>query len=204
MAYGNFSTYEEVATAFGIALQECAFVQERLLTIKPDVFDFISENLRLRRNYVSENAICESMIAPILTVVAKEHDLPLWSHVPFDVSPEDGLIGIPDYMFAPASPIGTTFGRPVIMVAEAKRENFNAGWAQSLAEMIAAQRFNHEEQTEIFGIVTTGNFWQVGKLRERLLTMEVVSYSALEDLQRLLNVLNWICFEAKQQILMEH
>ncbi len=90
------------------------------------------------------------------------------------------------------------------MVAEAKRENFNAGWAQSLAEMIAAQRFNHEEQTEIFGIVTTGNFWQLGKLRERLLTMEVVSYSALEDLQRLLNVLNWICFEAKQQILMEH
>ncbi|HAO22857.1 MAG TPA: hypothetical protein DCQ37_21835, partial [Desulfobacteraceae bacterium] len=78
----------------------------------------------------------------------------MWSHVRFDVSPEEGLAGIPDFIIAPASDIGTTFEKPVICVAEAKRENFNEGWAQAIAEMVASQRFNGDENIEIFGIVT--------------------------------------------------
>ena len=82
-----------------------------------------------------------------------------------------------DFLVAPASDIGTTFTTPIICVSEAKKENFNEGWAQGLAEMIAAQRFNQKENLEIFGIVTTGNFWQFGKLQENILTMEIVSFS---------------------------
>lgn len=200
MAYGKFSSYEEVATKFNIKLVETSFLQEKSVEIKKDIFDFIDENLKLRRNYVSENAVCESIIAPILSVIAKHNQLPLWSHVRFDVSEKEGLVGIPDFIVAPASDIGTTFGKPVICVSEAKRENFNEGWAQALAEMIAAQRFNDDESFELFGIVTAGNFWQFGKLQTRYLTMDVVAYSAVENLQKLFNVLNWMFSEAKKNL----
>ncbi len=200
MSYGKFSTYEEVALKFHIKFIEQAFVEEKSILIDKGIFFFINKNIRTRRSYVSENAICESIISPILNIVAEHNDLPVWSHIRFDVSEEEGLVGIPDFLIAPASDIGTTFTAPIICIAEAKKENFNEGWAQVLAEMIAAQKFNENKGQEIFGIVTTGNFWQFGKLRGDTLTMEVVSYSAAENLQKLLNVLNWIIAEAKKKI----
>ena len=126
--------------------------------------------------------------------------MPVWSHVRFDVSESEGLVGIPDFIVSPAAEIGTIFDKPIICVAEAKKENFNEGWAQVLAEMIAAQRFNQDEVTEIFGMVTTGNIWQFGKLPEKILTMEIISYSALENLQGLMNRVNWIFSEAGKKI----
>ncbi len=50
------------------------------------------------------------------------------------------------------------------MLVEAKQDNFEAGWAQCLAEMIAAQRLNETAQIIIYGIVSNGNLWQFGKL----------------------------------------
>ncbi|MCI5158526.1 MAG: hypothetical protein D3906_08815 [Candidatus Electrothrix sp. AUS1_2] len=200
MSYGNFSTYEEVALKFRIRFVEQAFVEEKDILIDKGLFDFINSNVRTRRSYISENAICESIISPVLNIVAEHNGLPVWSHIRFDVSEEEGLVGIPDFLIAPASEIGTTFNTPVICIAEAKKENFNEGWAQVLAEMIAAQRFNGTAEQSIFGVVTTGNFWQFGRLCGNTLTMEVVSYSAAENLQKLFNVLNWITAEAKKNI----
>ncbi len=200
MSYGKFSTYEEVATKFEIKLVEKRFMQEKSFSIDSVLFGFVRENLDIKRNYVSENAICESIIAPILHIVARQHKLPVWSHMRFDLSENEGLVGIPDFIIAPATDIGTTFKNPVICVAEAKKENFNEGWAQALSEMIAAQRFNQDEKGEIFGIVTNGAIWQFGKLCGNELTMEVVSYSAAEDLQNLFNILNWMFIEAKKNL----
>jgi len=197
MSYGQFKTYEEVALKFEIELIECAFVEEQEIEISKDLLAFIKKNLELRRNYISENSICETMIAPILGIVSYHNDLPLWSHVRFDISVEEGLIGVPDFLVAPASPIGTIFVSPVICIAEVKKENFNEGWAQVLAEMIAVQRFNHDDCREIFGIVTTGNIWQFGKLKQKSLTIDVVTYSALENLQKLFNLLQWLYQTAK-------
>jgi hypothetical protein len=200
MSYGHFNTYEEVATKFKIKLIELSFIKKESLNIDKSLFDFVNDNLKSRRNYVSENAICESIISPILTIIAKHHNLPIWSHVKFDISEDDGLVGVPDFIIAPASDIGTTFKNPVICITEAKKENFNEGWAQVLAEMIAAQKFNDNNNMNIFGIVTTGNFWQFGKLFQNELTMEVISYSAVENLQTLFEVLNWIFREAKKNV----
>ncbi len=74
------------------------------------------------------------------------------------------------------------------------------GWAQALAEMIAAQRFNQNAQTETFGIVTTGNFWQFGKLQQNILTMEIISCSATENIQKLFDILNWLFYEAANNV----
>ena len=195
-----FSTYEEVAAKFQIKLKEDSFIKEKPLNLNPILFKLIDDNLKTRRSYVSENAICETIISPILNIVTKENNIPLWSHVRFDVAESEGLVGIPDFIIAPASDIGTTFIKPIICISEAKKDNFNEGWAQVLAEMIAAQIFNGNEPIEVYGIVTTGNFWEFGKLTKNILTREVVSISATEDLQKLLNVINWIVITAKQVI----
>jgi hypothetical protein len=200
MAYGKFNSYEEAATTFNIQLIELSFVQENVLQISPEIFSFIEDNLKTRRSYVSENAICENLISPILTIVAKRHNLPVWSHLRLDVSEAEGLVGIPDFIIAPASNIGTTFKNPIICVSEAKQENFNEGWGQTVAEMVAAQKFNNNQDLEIFGIVTTGNIWQFGKLENSRLTLEVVAYSAVENLQQLLNILNWMFQTAKSNL----
>ncbi|MDM8547288.1 hypothetical protein QUF61_12395 [Candidatus Venteria ishoeyi] len=197
MSYGTLKTYEEVAFKFEIQMQETNFIQQKPITISPEIFCFIQKNLQHRRNYISESAICETMISPILNLAADANDLPVWSHVRFDVDEKAGLIGVPDFLIAQASPIGTTFTRPVICVAEAKKENFNEGWAQALSEMIAAQRFNQDEAMSIFGIVSTGSIWQFGKLQGKILTLDVVSYSALENLQKLFNCLHWLFAAAK-------
>ena len=198
MSYGTLKTYEEVALKFEIQLHEKLFIQQKEMSVSQDITRLIQKNLQLRRNYISESAICETMISPILSVVAYENDLPLWSHVRFDVDEADGLMGIPDFLIAPASPIGTTFTHPIICVAEAKKENFNEGWAQALSEMVAAQRFNQNESLEIFGIVTTGSIWQFASLQNKQLHMDVISYSALDNLQKVFNCLNWLFSTAKQ------
>lgn len=200
MSYGTLKTYEEVALKFEIQLQEQIFVQQKEINISKEMLGIIQKNLQLRRNYVSDSAICETMISPILNLVANVNDLPVWSHVRFDVDEKAGLIGVPDFLIAPASPIGTIFTQPVICIAEAKKENFNEGWAQALSEMIAAQYFNQDESMEVFGIVTTGSIWQFAGLKENFLIMDVISYSALENLQKLFNCLNWLFAEAKTKI----
>jgi hypothetical protein len=200
MPYGKFSSYEEVATRFQIKLTDASFIQEIPITISTGLFEFIDSNLRLRRSYISENAICENIIAPILNSVCNHNQISLWSHVRFDMSEEDGLVGVPDFLIAPVSELGTTFTHPIICIAEAKKENFNEGWAQALSEMIAAQRFNQSPEQDIYGIVTTGLFWQFGKLNQNHFTQEVIAYSAVENLQRLLNVLNWLILEAKKAL----
>ncbi|NOQ35367.1 MAG: hypothetical protein GQ569_05660 [Methylococcaceae bacterium] len=201
MTYGTFKTYEEVAIRFRIKLIETSFIQESSIEVPAGLFEFINDNLRLKRSYISENAICENIISPILNIISKHHNISLWSHVRLDVSEKDGLVGIPDFLIAPVSDIGTTFTQPIICVAEAKKENFNEGWAQALSEMIAIQRFNETVDKDIYGIVTTGLFWQFGKLNQTNFTQEVVAYSAVENLQRLFDVLNGLFLEAKKTII---
>lgn len=195
-----FSTYEEVAAKFQIKLKEDFFIKEEPLNLNPILFKLIDENIKSRRSYVSENAICETIISLILNIVTKKNHISLWSHVRFDVSEPEGLVGIPDFIIAPASDIGTTFIKPIVCISEAKKDNFNEGWAQVLAEMIAAQIFNGNEPIEVYGIVTTGNFWEFGKLTQNILTREVISISATDNLQKLLNIINWIVITAQKAI----
>lgn len=201
MAYGTFKTYEEVAINFKIKLIEASFIQQSKINIADSLFKYIHDNLRQKRSYVSENAICENIIAPILTLISKHHDIALWSHMRFDISEDEGLVGTPDFLIAPISQIGTTFTQPIICVVEAKKENFNEGWAQALAEMIAIQRFNGRSDNDIYAIVTTGLFWQFGKLNQIHFTQDVIAYSAAENLQGLFDVLNDLLLKAKKNII---
>lgn len=140
------------------------------------------------------------VIAPVLSLVAEENELPVWSHVKFDVSEEEGLTGTPDFLIAPVSKTGVNFTNPVVCIAEVKKENFEEGWTQALTEMIATQKFNNTTEKPIYGIATSGVLWQFGKLIDKDFLIDPGVYSATTDLQRLFNVLNWFLGEAKKSL----
>ena len=90
----------------------------------------------------SEFAICESLVYPILKEVWKHFpQFKLWSHVPLKFN--DDLSGTPDYILARLSPLGTpVMEEPYLLVVEAKQDDFDWGWGQCLAAMLAAQKVN--------------------------------------------------------------
>lgn len=200
MAYGTFKTLDEIANKYDIEIKNTKFVNEIPLDIPEVLLNLYQKNLENKRNFISENSICETMISPILQFVCDKYDLPIWSHVRFDVSIEDGLTGIPDFLVAPVSKTGLSFVNPVVCIAEVKKDNFDEGWTQALCEMIAAQRFNNNTIKPIYGIATGGEFWKFGKLIEKQLILDTRSYSATMDLQRLFNALNWFMSEAKRTL----
>lgn len=64
----------------------------------------------------------------------------IWSHVGF--GSDETLTGFPDYFFAKRSPLGPMRDQPYVLFVEDKKGDFDAGWAQCLAAMIAAQKLN--------------------------------------------------------------
>jgi DNA-binding PucR family transcriptional regulator len=77
------------------------------------------------------------------------------------------------------------------LLVEAKQDNFETGWAQCMAEMIAAQRLNQNSEQEVFGIVSNGGVWQFGKLKFNSFTKNKQSY-LIDDLNRLFSTVNYV------------
>jgi hypothetical protein len=77
----------------------------------------------------------------------------------------------------------TVSGYTLVVIAEAKQNDFGRGWGQCLAEMIAAQRLNSNEKLAVYGIVTDGEVWQFGMLIEAVFTKNIarVSIDRLEE-----------------------
>lgn len=155
----------------------------------PD-YDFkkIERKLTDDLNFINETTICERIISPILEIVAANYELlKIWSHVPYNVDQEKGLVGEPDYLIAPRTKYGD-MGVPPLCIVEAKKDNFEEGWTQALAEMVAASL---QGGKICLSVVTTGNFWEFGRLENRVFIKEVRKFSATIDLQEVFDVLNW-------------
>ncbi len=189
MAYGTFKSVEEVATKFDIEVADTTiFIGEKTLEISELLFSIIENNLRDKINYVSEYAICETIIRPILDIVAQNYPLKVWSHIPYNVDQEKGLVGEPDYLIAPKNKYGGMVS-PALCVIEAKKDNFDEGWTQALAEMVASSLL---EAKTCYAVVTTGTVWQFGKLKNNIFIIDPTFVSAATDLQRLFNIINWV------------
>ncbi len=85
------------------------------------------------------------------------------------------------------------------MLVEAKQDNFEAGWAQCLAEMIAAQRLNGELSVTIFGIVSNGKTWQFGKLESENFTININIYT-IQNLDQIFTAVNYIFQQCESQL----
>src|SRR5207249_6154452 len=131
-------------------------------------------------------AVCENLIYPILREVWKSSyldDLQIWSHLPLYY--DEDLSGTPDYIVARQSPLGhVVMEEPYLLVVEAKKDDFERGWGQCLAALLAAQRINKTPRQTLYGIATNGRSWEFGNLQDQQFTQDLRAYG-LADLDQL-------------------
>ena len=203
MAFTQFKSLGSVLLKYDLSLQETDFLPQGF-SPKASLNE-LEKEIKLSLNElaydVSEAAICETLIFPILRENWKSFrdSFLLWSHPTLNVS--EDLMGIPDYLFARKTKFGrAVVGRPICMAVKAKKDNFDEGWGQCAAEMVAAQKLNDEvAEIDVYGIVTNGEFWEFGKLQTDTFTKNKTIYSVFE-LQKLCSVIEHILTECKKQI----
>lgn len=200
MAFSNYKTIGEVLKAFQVIYTEANFVSE----VHFDIPDYFREDLEtMMRDGVVDNsefAICENLIYPILKEVWKRYrsHFILWSHQSLNY--DEKLSGFPEYILAKRSPLGkVVFDKPYFILVEAKQDNFEAAWAQCLAEMIAAQRLNAELPITIFGITSNGDRWQFGNLDGEVFTRNITFYT-IQELDKLFASVNYIFQQCELQL----
>jgi hypothetical protein len=148
----------------------------------------------------SEYAICENLVYPVLKEVWKQYRqyFILWSHQFLNADAK--LSGFPEYTLARRSPLGkVVFDQPYFLLVEAKQDDFEAAWAQCLAEMIAAQRLNENSDITLYGIASNGIFWQFAKLEKTTFTKNILPGS-IYDLENLFGVVNFIFQQCENQL----
>ncbi|MCB1658723.1 MAG: hypothetical protein KDI39_10900 [Pseudomonadales bacterium] len=199
MAFTDFKSIAQVQSAFQIKYTEQDYIQG-LNSIKPSE-SFIQE-LAFSRQYMdifsSEASRCENVIYPILREAYKHYadKYTLWSHKTLNY--DTVLTGTPDYMIATKSALGkTVLDKPLLVMVEAKQNNFSEGWGQCLAELLAAQKINQSAKT-IQGIVTDGELWQFAKLTGDTF-IKHISVFTLTDLAELFSALAYVFDEAGKE-----
>ena len=192
MPFSAYKTVGSVLKEFQITYTESNFILETEFHVS----DYFREDLEftMREGVVdnSEFAVCENLIYPVLKEVWKRYysGFVLWSHQ--SLTYDQYLSGFPEYILAKRSILGKiVFEQPYFLLVEAKQDNFENGWAQCIAEMIAAQRLNEKSEQDFFGIVSNGEVWQFGKLKGNFFPKNKSSY-LLDDLNKLLAAINYI------------
>ncbi len=193
MAYSDF-TLAEVSRRLQVSIEEYPdlFPQVKEAPISLLLAETLRENTPLALAIQTEKARSELIIAPILVEVRKlmNHQISLFSGLDFTVNPEQGLNGVCDFIIS-RSPEQLFIKAPVLMIVEAKNENFKAGMAQCAAAMVAARLFNEQEGNGIsvlHGAVTTGNVWKFLKLEEQAVLIDQREYH-INNLGEILGVL---------------
>lgn len=200
MAFSSYKDIGSVLKEFQITYTEANFIGE----IEFNISDYFREDLQTVMQdgvpSASEFSICENLIYPILKEVWKcyRSNFVLWGHK--SLTYDENLSGFPEYILAKRSPLGkVVFDKPYFLLVEAKQDKFDEGWAQCLAEMIAAQRLNDELSITIFGIVSNGSLWQFCKLDGKVFTKNIVPFTIYE-LDRLFASVNYIFRQCELQL----
>lgn len=190
MGFKKYKSVDEVAIKFQLSIKKEAFITSVPRLQMPALLKADLEYIVLNYPYnISEAAIRETILFPILKEVWKKYDqtLMLWANKSIYFSKE--LTGMPDYMVAKQSHLGkVVFGKPLLAIVEAKKDDFEGGWAQCLLEMYTIQKINNNPQIPIFGIVSNGDNWQFGKLENSQFT-ENPHYAFLQEMDNLFSIL---------------
>lgn len=195
MAFSDYKNIAQVQNEFDVKYQEANFIVAP--DVQPEAF-FLREfafTLEAIDVYTSEASRAEAVIFPILREAYKSHheQLALW--IQKSISYDDKLNGTPDYLVATKSALGkTVLAKPLVLIAEAKKNDFEQGWGQCLAELVAAQKINGDETYAVYGIVTDGKLWEFGKLLGDSFTKNIESVT-VDQLAKLFGALSFI-FEA--------
>jgi len=192
MSFSDYKTVSQVQTEYEIIYEEIDFIEKKQITVSQYFLDEIDFNIKTLDAFSSEAARCELIILPLLREVYKQvaSKFSLW--IQKSIYYDKKLSGAPDYMISKRSALGkTVLEFPLLMVAEAKKNDFEQGWAQCLVELVAAQKLNKNDLFPIYGIVTDGKYWEFGKLEKNIFSKNKTSF-VIDNLLNLLSVLNFI------------
>lgn len=192
MAFNQFKTLADVLKHYHIR-----FLREDFPPLNADpVPEVLREDIRFTLQCipydVSEAAVCENLIYPILKSAWRDYAdvLSLWSHQ--SIQADNVLAGIPDYLVSKRSELGViVMETPYIAVVEAKRDDFSGGWAQCGLELYAIQILNAAPQLPLYGIVSNGEIWEFAQLAQDRFTL-YNQRCDVNDLDRLFNSLRTI------------
>ena len=198
MAFSDFKTISEVQEKFSIKYASNDFFG---VEAKDPSEQFLKE-LEFSQQHIdfftSDGSRCEVVIFPILREIYKDYaeNYGLW--VKKSIAYDETLNGTPDYLIATKSELGiTVVGMPLIMMVEAKKNDFEQGWGQCLAELVAAQKINDDTTFPVHGIVTDGILWQFGRLVGNVFTRNRSNFS-LDNLPSLFGAVDSV-FKAIQE-----
>jgi len=140
MPFSDFKNIPQVQRKYDIKYRESHFITIDnfiVSNIFQQEFDFNVKNMDI---FSSEAARCEIIIFPILREVYKSYSTKFAIWVQKSLSYDTELTGIPDYLVSRKSEYGKLLlDYPVLAVVEAKKNDFEQGWGQCLAELVASQ-----------------------------------------------------------------
>lgn len=128
-------------------------------------------------------------------VVPIHPNLKVWKAAALDTGT---LTGVADYLIAPFRAYLET---PLLCVTEAKRDDFERGQAQCLAEMYACAWNNRQagHDVDVYGIVSNGQGWLFYKWERGGDVFETEQY-AISDMPHLLGLLHYVCGECARLV----
>lgn len=178
MAFSDFKSIAEVQTRYNITYQDAHLLTEHS-QMPPEGFakdfEFNRENIDI---FTSEASRSEIIISPLLREVYKNHYQRYSFWIQKSIAYDHVLSGTPDYIFSKRSDLGkTVLEKPILIVVEAKKNDFEQGWGQCLAELLASQKINDNPSVPVYGIVTDGNLWQFGQLKSTTFTKDIGNFT---------------------------
>lgn len=196
MFYRDFSI-SKVKQKFNLTLVEGKHFLPEIEPVSPSCYlsEFLEESIPLAIAMGSEKARSELIISPILFEIRKllNREISFFSGEEFNVDATAGLTGFCDFLIS-LSPEQLFIEAPAIVIIEAKKENLKGGLGQCIASMIAAQKFNAENNKSIstvYGSVTSGNLWNFLKLENTTITIDLTEY-LIPPVEKLLGILVWM------------
>ncbi|ESA36899.1 hypothetical protein N836_04890 [Leptolyngbya sp. Heron Island J] len=182
MAYSDF-TLRKVKTDFELQLVETGSFLQGFPPVQPSDYlnQTLERNLSIAIAVGTEKARSELLISPILVEVRErlERQISLFSGTDFTIDPSVGLNGICDFLIS-QSQEQLLIEAPAVIIVEAKKEDLNPGLGQCIAELVAAQRFNQENEqsiTAVYGAVTTGSLWRFLRLSGQTVEIDLADYA---------------------------
>ncbi|HHC25301.1 MAG TPA: hypothetical protein ENK58_07820 [Desulfobacterales bacterium] len=166
MSYSDFKTIENIKDKFNIPIisGDPLFSETDEAEAGHILTEILKDNTSLALNINTEKARSELIICPVLVEVRRilNRKVSLFSGTDFNVDETLGLTGYCDFIMS-SSPNQVFLEFPIVCIVEAKNETIRTGYAQCIAEMIAAKIFNERNSAEasyILGVVTTGSNWK--------------------------------------------
>jgi hypothetical protein len=193
MSYSDFKL-DTVRKAFGLTIiSSPLFEKAETVPVTDWLKEAIDKGLPLA--LMSEKARSELIVVPILLTSRElsRNVFSIYSGQRLDIDPDKGLTGECDFILAKTPPI-PVIQAPLMMLAEAEKNDIEGGLGQCAAQMIGARLFNQQEGSgisTIYGCVTTGEAWQFLKLADNTLSIDSRRYY-IDRIDKILGVLQAI------------